>query len=196
MRGRVLPLRRVEGTTEALSDAALVAACASGDAAALGALFDRHHRAVYRFISRLSLAEASEVDDLVQTTFLTVQRSARSYQGRSAVLSWIFGIAVNTTRRAARSRGRRRRLLQAVEAQPLPSGAPLDEAVARRRAVQRLGEALATLPEKTRACFVMCQLEGISGPEAAAALGMRTGTVYRRIHEARAALRGVLGEGA
>ena len=40
----------------------------------------------------------------------------------------------------------------------------------------------------------MCQIEGMSGPDAAAALGMRTGTVYRRIHEARQALRAVLGE--
>lgn len=192
MSGRVLPLRRIEGTTEALSDAALVAACGMGDAAALGALFDRHHAAVYRFVSRLSLANADDVDDLVQMTFLTVQRSAARYKGRSAVRTWIFGIAANVTRREARSRGRRVRLAQAVDAQPERPRAGVDEVVARRRAVERLEAALARLPAKTRACFVMCQLEGVSGPEAAAALGMRTGSVYRRIHEARHALRAVL----
>lgn len=195
MSGRVLPMHRVEGTTEALSDAALVAACGMGDAAALGALFDRHHTAVHRFINRLSLANADDVDDLVQTTFLTVQRTAARYKGRSAVRTWIFGIAANVTRREARSRGRRLRLAREVDAQPERPRSGIDDVVARRRAVKRLGEALQTLPAKTRACFVMCQLEGVSGPEAAAALGMRTGSVYRRIHEARHALRAVLDEG-
>lgn len=194
MSGRVLPMRRVEGTTEALSDAALLAACGLGDAAALGALFDRHHAAVYRFVARLVLANADDVDDLVQTTFLTVQRSARRYSGRSAVLTWIFGIAANVTRREARSRIRRLRLAQAVDAEPVGRGRAPDDAVGERRAVRRLERALAALPDKTRACFVLCQLEGVSGPDAAEALGMRVGTVYRRIHEARHALRAVLGE--
>lgn len=194
MSARVLPLRRVNGTTAELSDAALLAACAGGDGAALGALFDRHHAAVYRFIARLAQADAADLDDLVQTTFLTAQRSARKYQGRSTVRTWLFGIAVNTVRREARSRGRRRRLAGHVAAQPAQAVRAVDEAVAQREAVRRLQAALADLPEALRACFVLCQLERVSGPEAAQALGVRVGTVYRRVHDARKRLQAAMGD--
>jgi RNA polymerase sigma-70 factor, ECF subfamily len=189
---QVLPLHRIDGLAEEMSDEALLAACAQGDAAALGALFDRHHRAVYRFVARLSMADDADLDDLVQSTFLTVQRSARRFRGGSAVRTWIFGVAVNIVRREARGRGRRQRLAAAVAHEPRRPSIGLDEAAARRQQVARLLTALADLPEPLRAGFVMCQLEGIPGPEAARALGVRVGTLYRRLHDARRRLRVVL----
>ena len=192
MNGRVVPLRRVAGEANEMSDEALLAACAIGDAAALGALFDRHHQGVYRFIARLSQAEAADLDDLVQNTFLTVQRSARAFRGRSTVRSWLLGIAVNVVRREARSRGRRRRLALAVAAGPDRPALKTDEVVEQRAALKRLQLALAALPARLRECFVLCQLEGLPGPEAARALGIRQGTLYRRIHEARRRLRAVV----
>ncbi len=195
MSGKVLPLRRVEGLAEEMSDEALLAACALGDAAALGALFDRHHAGVYRFIARLSQTDPADLDDLVQTTFLTVQRSARKYRGRSTVRTWLFGVAVNVVRREARSRGRRRRLALAVSAEPSRAPAGVDEVAARRETLRRFEVSLAALPAALRECFVLCQLEGIPGPEAARALGIRPGTLYRRIHDARRRLRAAIGEG-
>lgn len=192
MSGRVIPLRRVEGTVEEMSDEAVLAACAAGDAAALGALFDRHHEAIYRFVTRLTAVDPDDVDDLVQNTFLTVMKSADRFRGRSTVRTWIFGVAVNTVRRHSRSRGRRRRLALAVAAEPDRRAPALDDVAARRQSLRRLEEALAALPETLRVCFVMCQLEGVPGPEAARVLGLRTGTLYRRIHEARARLRSAL----
>jgi RNA polymerase sigma-70 factor (ECF subfamily) len=194
MKGQVLPLRRVAGLIEEMSDAAVLAACASGDAAALGALFDRHHAAVYRFITRLSQVHIDDVDDLVQSTFLTVQRSAKTFRGGSAVRTWIFGVAVNVVRRESRSRGRRRRLAVAVAIEPPVGAAGLDEMTDRRQALRRLQVALADLPAPLRECFVLCQLEGVPGPEAAKALGVRVGTLYRRIHEARRRLRRCLSD--
>ncbi len=192
MSGRVIPLRRVAGTVEEMSDEAVLAACAAGDSAALGALFDRHHAAVYRFVTRLSAVDPDDVDDLVQNTFLTVMKSAHKFGGRSTVRTWIFGIAVNTVRRHSRGRGRRRRLALAVSAEPTPRSVPIDDVAARRQSLRQLEDALAALPEKLRVCFVMCQLEGVPGPEAARVLGLRSGTLYRRIHEARKQLRAAL----
>ncbi len=73
--GTVLPFRsRRAGTAEPepqLSDEALTAPCAVGHAGALGALFDRHHEALCRFLSRLS-RERTETEDLVQSPFVEV----------------------------------------------------------------------------------------------------------------------------
>src|SRR5687767_5061415 len=102
------PARREAAGGEVLSDEALLAACATGDAAALGALFDRFHDAVYRFAARLATTDELARDDLVQATFLEVCRTAHTFRGGSAVKTWILGVAANVARHTLRSEQRRR----------------------------------------------------------------------------------------
>jgi len=188
--GRVVPLRRLDerlaGLAE-ISDEALVAACGVGDAAALGALFDRYHEAVYRLVSRLLRREPTEIDDLVQTTFLEAWRSARKFGGRGSVKSFLFGIAANLVRHHVRA-VRRRREAYAEWPAPLGAGGP-DEAAQRAQDLARLAAALEELPHDLRAAYVLCDLEELPGVEAAQVLGVRAGTLWRRLHEARRALR-------
>jgi RNA polymerase sigma-70 factor, ECF subfamily len=177
-----------------ISDEALLAACAVGESAALGALFDRHHEAIYRLISRLLRTEPGEIDDLVQTTFLEAWRSAGRYSGRGVVKSFLFGIAANTVRHHVRSARRRREAL--ADWQP-PEGknAPDDVAV-RAQQVGRLAAALDQLPHDLRAAYVLCDLEDVPGVEAARMLDVRAGTLWRRLHEARRALRAAIEGGS
>jgi RNA polymerase sigma-70 factor (ECF subfamily) len=180
--GQIVPLRRSE-----LSDEALLASCGVGDPAALGQLFDRHHEAVYRLISRLLRAEPAETDDLVQLTFMAAWRSARGYTGKGSVKSFLFGIAANIVRRHFRTTRRRRDALASIP-EPAPGGTP-HEAASRAQQVKRLAAALDELPHDLRAAYVLCDLEDLSGAEAARALDVREGTLWRRLHEARRALR-------
>src|SRR5207302_1597733 len=60
--------------------------------------------------------------------------------------------------------------------------------------VTRCGVAMAELPHHLREAFVLCDVEDMSGRDAAAALGVREGTVWRRVHEARRAVREALGD--
>lgn len=191
--GQVVPLRRLDERRAALSeisDEALLAACGVGDTAALGALFDRHHEAVFRLVSRLLYSEPSEIDDLVQTTFLEAWRSASRYRGHGAVKSYLFGIAANTVRRYVRGARRRREAIAEVPQPPAASGP--DAAVIRAQQVSRLREALEELPHDLRAAYVLCDLEDVPGVEAARVLGVRAGTLWRRLHEARRALRAAI----
>ena len=188
--GQIVPLRRLDERRASLaeiSDEALLASCGVGDPAALGALFDRHHAAVYRLISRLLRAEPAETDDLVQMTFLEAWRSAPKFAGRGTVRSFLYGIAANTVRHHFRS-SRRRRLAHEGIPEPLPSRAP-DETVVRAQQIERLSLALEELPHDLRAAYVLCDLEDLPGVEAAHVLGVRAGTLWRRLHEARRALR-------
>ena len=188
--GQVVPLRRVEerrAASSELSDEALLAACGVGDTAALGALFDRHHEAVYRLVSRLLRGDASEIDDLVQQTFLAVWHSAKKFSGRGEVRSYLFGIAANTVRHHIRGNVRRRAALADVP--PPPDVRTPDAAAARAQQVHRLAVALERLPDDLRVVYVMCDLEEVPGVEAARALGLRAGTLWRRLHDARRALR-------
>lgn len=193
MTAKVIPLsaRAEPREVGALSDEALLAACATGDREALGLLYDRHQVIVWRFIGRLLGPGSSEVDDIVQGTFVEVWRSAARFSGRSTVRTWILGIAHNLARKDMRSRGRRRAALDALarhtEPPPSPEGRLHD-----RIMLERLQLALQALSPELRATFVLCEVEGVRGVEAAQILGVRPGTVWRRLHDARRRLRRAL----
>jgi RNA polymerase sigma factor (sigma-70 family) len=191
MKGEVVFLHRLAGAPHEMSDEALVAACGKGDAAALGALFDRHNAAVYRFVSRAAGVAHRDLDDVVQNTFLCAQRCAGRFRGASAVRTWLLGIAANEIRHLVRGEIRRRRCFEAWN--DLSDGAAGDRdrssrEVERREEIVRLAIAVDALPHDLRVAFVLCVVEGVPGVEAARTLGVRPGTLWRRLHEARKAL--------
>jgi RNA polymerase sigma-70 factor (ECF subfamily) len=188
---KVIPLRRVEGVPSEMSDEALIAACATGEIAALGALFDRHHDAVRRFLARLSGTDDRDLEDLVMATFEALPRAARGFGGRAAVRSWLLGVASNVARHHVRAEMRRKRLSVAVAEVRRDTADATDDVLARERAAA-LRRAIATLPATLRETFVLVYLEGIAGAEVAELLGVREGTVWNRLHEARALLREAL----
>ena len=197
MTGKVIALHRLQGVPAEMSDEALLGACAVGDNAALAALFDRYQTHVQRFLARLSGTEQQDLDDLVQSTFLEVHRSASRYAGRAQVKTWLFGIAANVARHHARSEHRRRLFAAAYAAQrPAPAAGRLDDAAHNRQQLARLGTALRGLPHDQRVVFVLCDLEDVAGVEAARALGVPEGTLFRRLHDARKRLRAALDAGA
>lgn len=186
--GELLPLRRVGGTVGELSDRALVSAVAQGDQAALGALFDRFHRDVFRFVARLARGD-SLVDDFVQTTFLEAHRAAPRFRGDAAVKTWLFGIAANLVRQHARTEHRRARARVALATVPAaPPASPADAITIEQRR-RWLAAAIESLTPALREVYVLCVIEELPGKEAAAALGIREASLWRRLTDARAALR-------
>jgi len=196
MSAKLIPLRRVSGDVTEISDEALLAACGTGDAAALGALFDRFHAAVYRFAARLPTTDELARDDLVQATFLEIRRIASSFRGTSSVRTWILGVAANVARHQLRSE-RRRRVHQARFLESLPdASAPVEGDLERRRLLARIGEAIARLPHDQQVAFILCDLEQLPGVDVARALGIPEGTLWRRLHVARKAVRATIEKGA
>ena len=188
-----MPLQRPTGAAEEMSDEAVVAACAVGEIVALGVLFDRYHANVHRFIARNAGADDRDLDDLVQATFEAVPRAARGFDGRSTVLTWLFGIANNIVRHHIRSEARRRRLTDRAGEYPRVDATDGTATVLEHERAARLQRAIAGLPPKLREVFVLVYLEGVSGPEVAQLLGAREGTIWKRLHQARAALRVAIG---
>lgn len=188
--GKLVQLRP-EVRVEELSDVALVAACATSDRAARALLFERHVDAVHRFVGRMRGADPDTVDDLVQATFISAFQSAGRFHGDRAI-SWLYGIAANHVRAYARREIRRKRALLSISdasqvdwhARPLAVNPAL---------LARLPSAIAELPHDLRASFVLVDLEEERGKDAAAALGIPEGTLWRRVFHARKALRDALG---
>ncbi|MBI4274220.1 MAG: sigma-70 family RNA polymerase sigma factor [Rhizobiales bacterium] len=77
---------------QATSDEVLIARIAGGDRLAMQVLYARHHVRVYRFVLRL-VRNDSAAEDLISEVFLDVWRQAASFEGRSAVTTWLLAIA-------------------------------------------------------------------------------------------------------
>jgi RNA polymerase sigma factor (sigma-70 family) len=190
-------MRLVAALPEAVSDVELIERMAEGDRDALGALFDRHHRALYGFLGQASDAEDTEIEDLVQTAFLEAFRSAPRFRGLSSPRTWLFAIGANVARMHRRATRRRTRALQRLAAQPERTAAALDARLADQRALAQVEVALAALPHRLRIAYVMCVIEGVAADDAARALGVARGSIWRRVHQARQRLRAAVeAEGA
>jgi len=192
----IVTMSRARDAAGAVSDEALLERFARGDGAALGELFDRHHRRAHRFLARLTGAHEADLDDLVQTTFVEVARSASRFDGRAAFCTWLFGIAMNVARHYKRGNTRRRRVIVEVNDER-PSDVPgrerADDGVERRELLEALERALRELPLALREVFVACEVEELPGADVARLIGIPEGTLWRRLHEARKALRVALG---
>lgn len=188
-KGQLVQLRP-EARVEEMSDAGLVAACAAADRTARALLFERHVDALHRFVARMRASDADVVDDLVQITFVRAFQSAARFRGTSA-RSWLYGIAANVVREHARKEIRRKRALSVV-AEDLPRTTQVRDAAL----LARLPDAIAALPHELRAAFAIVDLEGEKGCDAAAALGIPEGTLWRRLFLARTALRKALAGGS
>ena len=191
---RVVRIRKPAERDAAWGDEAVAHACLSGDPAAVAELFERFHTRVTRYLTR-AIGDSSDVEDLLQATFLEVARGRARYDGRSSVCTWLLGIATNAVRHHLRSATRRRALLAAVShaRADAPDPGPAS-ALDARLALRRVQEVLDELSDEQRLAFVLCELEGLRAEEAARLLGATETAVYKRVSDARKALRRRLAE--
>jgi RNA polymerase sigma-70 factor (ECF subfamily) len=175
-----------------IGDPDLVRGVAAGDLGALGELYDRYAREVWR-AARRSLLDGEDAEDIVHATFMKLPQIAASYDGRASCRNWLCGIAVRLAMRHRRGAGRFRRMLDALARTVVgrSSGDPEREASGHEE-LAVLEAALAGLTEKKRVVFVLVELEGLSTEEAAAALEIPAATVRTRLFHARGELQGAL----
>jgi RNA polymerase sigma-70 factor (ECF subfamily) len=151
---------------------------------AFEAIFTEHAPLVWRALRRLGVAEA-DVEDVCQQVFITIDRRLGSFEGRSALGTWIYGICVRTA--AADRRRRKRRREELVAAAPEVATEPPQIAeLERRHALALLDEVLEALDEEKRAVFVLYEIEELSMKEVAVAVECPVQTAYARLYAARA----------
>lgn len=172
------------------SDPELMRRLAGGEIGALGELYDRHRNPVRRFLARAT-SDADDVDDLVHATFLAAAKSASRYDGRPSCRPWLVGIAAQLLRRRRRSVGYLFAVLSSLRGMRTTTTDPRPVLQARADVERALGR----LSEAKRITLLLAEVEGLSSPEIAEALGIPIGTVWTRLHAARRELRRALEEG-
>jgi RNA polymerase sigma-70 factor (ECF subfamily) len=148
-------------------------------------LFDTQARFVWRVLSRLGIPSA-DLPDVSQEVFLSAHRMLPTFEQRCAVTTWLYGISVRV---AATHRRRLLRRREEVTAEP-PEATLAVTALNAEAAVQRerLERVLYALPEEQASVFILYELEELSMPEVAAALGYPLQTAYSRLYAARKAV--------
>ncbi len=176
---------------ESTEEAALVQAVQSGDEEAFAVLVHLFQKRLYGIMSGWERS-GPILDDLVQETFVKVFRHIGRFRGEAKLSTWIHRIAVNTARDHRKKEGRRKKNLDALEAERLTESARTDEHEDNRMDLER---AMADLPEELRTSLLLVAREGMTHREAADVLGCSVGTVSWRVHEARESLRKLLKAG-
>jgi len=186
------------GTAPMTSDLAfLLGRTAEGDRAAFAAFYREMERPVFRFI-RSRLNDPHEAADILHETFMDIWRKAGSFEGRSKVQTWVFGIAYRKTVDALRKRGR---LDYPGEIPDSADDAPDAEAcLAAGQQAEHLRHCLDELSGEQRLAVSLAFYEDMSYGEIAAVAEVPEGTVKSRIFHAKrallACLSGRMGEGA
>jgi len=189
-------------------DVELIRRLAAGDENAFLEFYRRHQGGLYRYAIHMS-GNPEAAADVVQDTFLTLIRHAGKFEEeKGSPAAFLFGIARNQLRKHHEREGRYVPLLDEFggglsqewsaaqthsngngrsRANPTHAEGIL-EGLERSEIVERLREAVLTLPDHYREPVTLCDLEGKSYTEAAALLDCPVGTVRSRLNRARSIL--------
>lgn len=146
-------------------------------------IFDDYAPFVWRTLRHLGIAEA-DIEDTCQDVFTTVHRKLESFEARSSLRTWIYGICM----RVASDRRRRAHVRRERPMAEPPSRvveATQEKDYARQQARALLAQLLGELDDDKRAVFVLYEIEGLPMKEVAEVMGCPLQTAYSRLHAAR-----------
>lgn len=180
-----------------LSDLELAERCARRNRQAVEHVIRANNQRLFRAAWSI-LRHRAEAEDAVQAAYLSAFASIGAFEGRSALSTWLTRIAVNEALGRKRAEQARRHHLEQegiamldVHRESITEPGP-DAALAREQIRRRLEQAVSALPDPYRTVFVLREIEGLSGEEAANALDLAVATVKTRLFRARRQLRQAL----
>jgi RNA polymerase sigma-70 factor, ECF subfamily len=171
-------------------DESAVAAVRGGDAERYRELVERHERRVFA-VAWSRLGDAALAEEATQEAFIRAYRRLWLLGDGAKFSGWVNTIArrvaINFGLRHRRELNKRERwALENVQRPRRENSAAETDPL---HTPETLRQTLAELPAAHRECLVLFYLEGKSGAEAAAALGISESALRVRLHRARAAMR-------
>jgi RNA polymerase sigma factor (sigma-70 family) len=171
-----------------VTDEALMRAVRDGDLAKLGILFERHHMALFDFLSRMT-GDRTTAEDLTQDVFVRMLKYRATFRNDGRFETWMFHIARNARADYFRRRAAVEINDDAIDATTdAPGPAHLIE---REEHTALLRRALLLLREDRRELIILARYRGMKHEAIAELLGVDAGTVKVRIHRALKELRDI-----
>lgn len=179
-------------------DAALMLRVKQGDMIAFAELVEKYKRPVMNMVYRM-IRDLTEAEDIAQTVFVQVHKSADRYKVASKFSTWIFTITHNLCLNEIRRRSRHptdsmdvspsepeERPAQQYEDTKNPLAS---EAILQSELAQKIDEAIAALPENQRMALVLCRQDELSYEEIAEILNCSISATKSLIHRGRETLK-------
>lgn len=144
-------------------------------------LFARHRQGVYRYFL-YHVRDADAAAELFQQTFVRLWESRRQYRPGSAFAPWLFTMAANLRRDAARRESvRARHRAAGPDASDAPSAADAQWLVEQAEGTRRALAALERLAEPQREAVVMAKIQGLDYRQIGEALGISADAAKLRV---------------
>lgn len=169
----------------------VVSRVASGDRRALEEIYARHGRELFRYLLTLT-PDRHLAEEILQDALVAVWRSANSYERRSGLRTWLFGIA----RRQAHNTLRKRTLpvAETTFEEPATVETEPEEILLTKLQERELADFIQDLSAQHREALALIFFHELSYKETAQVLGVPIGTVKSRLNNAKRALRKKLEE--
>ena len=154
----------------------------SGNVGKLETLFDRHHRALFRYFFRLTSNRAAS-EDMVQDVFFRILKYRHTYQPETSFRAWMYQVGRNVwLDQTGRHKGE---VALPENAGEIGSAElPADRQVQNRQETVLLHRALAAMPPEKREVLVMSRFQELKYEEIASVLKCEVGTVKVRVYRA------------
>jgi RNA polymerase sigma factor (sigma-70 family) len=175
---------------EARADNVLMQKVRDGDLAKMAVLFERHHRALFRYFLRLTGNRESS-EDLVQDVFFRMLKYRHTYQDGSPFTAWMYQVGRNAYMDAIQKHKGEPPLYHEWEqasAEPASTEPDPSELLRRRQEIGVLRRALAALPVEKREVLVLSRFQNLKYEQIADILSCDVGTVKVRVYRAIKAL--------
>jgi RNA polymerase sigma-70 factor, ECF subfamily len=163
---------------------ALVHRIQEGDLTAFDRLYQLTRVDAARTLRHL-VGNRTEVEDLLQETYLRLLSAVKGFRGESRFRTFLYRVCANVALSHLRWRRRRPEDPMAAPPEVEASGQDPEREAARRQAARLVEQALERLKPKKRIVFVYYELCGMSPDEIAEAVGSSVNTVRSRLHHAR-----------
>jgi len=187
------------------ADADLVEALRREAPDAAERLVERFGDRVYRLAMRITGLN-EDAEEAAQDALWTAARKIHMFKGESAFGSWIYRITANAAYQKLRTRRQKSSEIALEDVLPSLDGDGLhfepmddwtnrvDEKALQGELRQVLTEAIDALPPDYRTALVLHDVEGVSNPDIAEALGISLPAVKSRVHRSRLFVRQRLSE--
>jgi RNA polymerase sigma-70 factor (ECF subfamily) len=178
---------------EGLRDEQIVARVLEGEPSLFELIVRRYNQRLYR-TTRAILRNDALAEEALQDAYLLAYQHLSQFAGRATLAAWLQRIAVNEGLMRLRDRRLDERSAPNTEdGDPMdyfPSCLPNPEQQASNVELRKfLEDAIEALSEAHRTVFMLREVEEMSTPETAEALGISESNVKIRLHRARAILR-------
>jgi RNA polymerase sigma-70 factor (ECF subfamily) len=181
-------------------DAAFVRAVQGGDMAAFDQLVIKHKDKLFNMVYWL-LGDYQETNDCAQEIFITVFKSIKKFRFQSSFSTWLYRIAINTSKNRRKSsayRWKKRTVSLENPENPnqdnrsyeIQNGSPSPEnRLEKKERIMLIRKAINALPQEQNRMVVLRDIQGLSYQKIADITGLNLGTVKSRLARARLELR-------